>query len=297
MRRHPIKVQLRLACESSCAAIAGARRSTQTTIKVDRIAATAMLLIALAGCGTLPNGRGWGEDATWRPGWERVRVAAEGAARDPWVWAPLLGAAAFQIDDWDRRTSDWAREQTPVFGSQQNAENWSDDLRDASAIAHYATLLATPSGSDPGDWIMNKAKGTLVSMAAVSSTVLVTNSLKHAADRERPNGLASESFPSGHTSSSAVHTRLASRNLQSIDMNDGARCALDVGLVALTLGTSWARIEAGWHYPSDTLFGMALGNFIASFMNDAFLGLPAETPGIAIRMAGDGAVLQWQWRF
>lgn len=297
MRRHQIKVQLRRVRKSSCAAIAAARRSAQTTIRLDRIAATAMLLIALPGCGTLPNDRSWGEDATWRPGWERVRVAAEGAARDPWVWGPLLGAAAFQIDDWDRRTSDWAREQTPVFGSQQNAENWSDDLRDASAVAHYATLLATPSGPDPGDWIMNKAKGTLVSMAAVSSTVLVTNSLKRAADRERPNGLASESFPSGHTSSSAVHTRLASRNLQSIDMNDGARCALDVGLVALTLGTSWARIEAGWHYPSDTLFGMALGNFLAAFMNDAFLGLPAQAPGIAIRMVGDGAVVQWQWRF
>lgn len=297
MRRDEIKVQLRIARETSCAATAVGQRSRAATLKCDRIAATAMLLIALCGCGTLPNGRGWGEDATFRPGWQRVRVAAEGAARDPWVWAPLLGAVAFQIDDWDRRTADWAREQTPVFGSQRSAEDWSDDLRTASVVAHYATLLVTPSDADPGDWVMNKAKGTLVSMAAVSSTVLVTNSLKHAIDRERPNGLAGESFPSGHTSSSAVHTRLASRNLQSIEMKAGARGALDAGLVALTLGTSWARIEAGWHYPSDTLFSMALGNFIASFMNDAFLGLPAGTPGISIRAVGDGAVLKWQWRF
>lgn len=297
MRRHGIKVQLRIARETSCAAVTVGQRSPAATSRCDRIAAIAMLLIALCGCGTLPNGRGWGEDATFKPGWERVRVAAESAARDPWVWAPLLGAAAFQIDDWDRRTADWAREQTPVFGSQHSAEDWSDDLRTASVVAHYATLLATPSDADPGDWIMNKAKGTLVSMAAVSSTVLVTNSLKRTIDRERPNGLAGESFPSGHTSSSAVHTRLASRNLQSIEMKDGTRRALDAGLVALTLGTSWARIEAGWHYPSDTLFSMALGNFIGSFINDAFLGLPAGTPGIAISAAGDGAVLQWQWRF
>src|SRR5919106_962014 len=85
---------------------------------------------ALAGCGTLPAGRGWGEDATFRPGLERVRESAVNAVRDPWVWAPLAGAAVFQVDDWDRRTSDWAREHTPVFGSQQSAEDWSDDLRD-----------------------------------------------------------------------------------------------------------------------------------------------------------------------
>lgn len=266
-------------------------------MKLYRIALIVAPLIGLCGCGTLPDGRSWGEDVTWRPGWERVQVAAVNAAQDPWVWGPLMGAAAFQIDEWDRRTSDWARARTPVFGSQHNAEDWSDDLRSASVFAHYATLLATPSGADPGEWIMNKAKGTLVSVAAVSSTVWVTNSLKQAIDRERPNAAAGESFPSGHTSSSAVHTRLASRNLQSIEMGDGARRTLDAGLVALTLGTSWARIEAGWHYPSDTLFSMALGNFIASFLNDAFLGLRTETSGVSMSATRDGALLQWQRRF
>jgi membrane-associated phospholipid phosphatase len=125
----------------------------------------------------------------------------------------------------------------------------------------------------------------------------VTNSLKRAADRERPNGLASESFPSGHTSSAAVHTRLASRNLQSIEMNDGTRRALDAGLIALTMGTSWARIEAGWHYPSDTLFSMALGNFIGSFVNDAFLGLQAKGPAIRLSVTTQSAALHWHYHF
>jgi PAP2 superfamily len=257
-----------------------------------------LLCSAVTGCSALPNGRKWGEDATIAPGWERVRSAATNAAKDPWVWAPLIGAAAFQIDDWDRRTSDWAREHTPVFGSQSNAEHWSDDLRNASALAHYVTVAATPSGPDAGDWIINKTKGTLVGIAAVSSTVLVTNGLKDVSNRERPNGDDSASFPSGHTSASAVHTRLASRNLQSIEMSDGWRCAADAGLTALTLGTSWARIEAGWHYPSDTLVGMAIGNFLASFFNDAFLGLEQGTnASLAMRAADGGAVLNWQWRF
>jgi membrane-associated phospholipid phosphatase len=255
-----------------------------------------LVTLVLSGCATLPSGHGWGEDATVRPGWERVRASAENAVRDPWVWAPLAAAAVFQIDDWDRRTADWAREHTPVFGSQRAAEEWSDDLRSASAIAHYATLAATPSGENFSDWAANKAKGVLVNVAAVSATGVVTNQLKDAVDRTRPNGLDERSFPSGHTSSSAVHTRLASRNLRSIDISSDTRWALDAGLYALTLGTSWSRIEAGWHFPADTLVSMALGNFIASFANDAFLGLESDA-SIALAPAPGGAILQWRTRF
>jgi hypothetical protein len=231
-----------------------------------------LLALLLGGCGTLPSERGWGEDATIAPGWERVGSAAREAAADPWVWAPLIGAAVLQVEDWDRRTADWAREHTPVFGNQRSAEQWSDDLRDASSIVHYAAVLAVPSGNTPREWLWNKTKGALVHVAAVNATSEVTLQLKDWTDRERPNGLARESFPSGHTSASAVHTRLASRTLRSIDLSPRTRQTLDIGLHALTLGTSWARIEAGWHFPSDTLVAMSLGNFLAAFFNDAFLG-------------------------
>jgi len=253
--------------------------------------------LSLSACGTLPNGKRWGEDATLLPGWERVQTSAVSAAKDPWTWGPLLGAAAFQIDDFDRRTSDWAREHTPVFGSQNSAKEWSDDLRSASSFAHYASILATPSGDQPGDWIVSKVKGTLVGVAAVSATGQVTNFIKEQTDRTRPNGADGESFPSGHTSASSVHTRLAARNLQSVEMSDATRTTLNVGLHALTFGTSWARIEAGWHYPADTLFSMALGNFIASFINDAFMGLPDSHASLSVQTVEDGALLRWHARF
>src|SRR5690349_7317826 len=98
--------------------------------------AIVLCALVLSGCATLPDGKGWGEQATVAPGWERVRESAVNAAKDPWTWGPLIGAAAFQIDDFDRRTSDWARDHTPVFGSQHSAEQWSDDLRSASSIAN-----------------------------------------------------------------------------------------------------------------------------------------------------------------
>lgn len=253
-------------------------------------------LLSLGGCTTLPDGRSWGEDATLTPGWQRIAASARQAAQDPWVWAPLLGAAVMQIDDWDTRVADWARERRPVFDSTANAEDWSDHLRDASAVVHYGILLATPSGDSASEWVLNKARGALVSVGAVSSTVFVTRTLKTQVDRDRPNGLAGESFPSGHASSSAVHTALASHTLQSVAMSDGWRTAADAGLRALTLGTSWARIEAGWHYPSDTLFSLALGQFIATVAYDAFMGLDTNAR-VALLPVEAGAVLSFSTRF
>lgn len=254
-------------------------------------------LLVSSGCATLPDGSAWGEDATYRPGWQRVRESALHAAGDPWVWAPLLGAGLMQIDNWDRQVSDWAREETPVFGSQQNAEDWSDDLKSASALAFHASLLATPSGSEPAEWLLNKARGYLVEGAAIWMTSRTTQALKDATDRERPNGLALESFPSGHSSASAVYTQLASRNLRSIEMPQAMRRGLDYGLDALTLGTSWARIEAGWHFPADTLFSIALGNFLGSFIHDAFMGLDESPLALSMTLTGGRAQLRWRARF
>jgi membrane-associated phospholipid phosphatase len=261
-----------------------------------RIPALAAAALLLGGCATLPSGRGWGSEATIRPGWNRVREAAVAAVRDPWVWAPLAGAAAFQVNSLDRRTSDWARENTPVFGSTLKAEQWSDDLRAASALLAAGTLLATPSGSDPQEWMINKAKGAAVELAAMGATSLTTELLKQASGRERPNAADDTSFPSGHSSSAAVNGRLALLNLDSIDMGHGARVAADVGVELTVFGTAWARVEAGAHYPSDVLVGMALGNFFGRFMTDAFLG-PGSRQSLAITATDGGARLSWNVRF
>jgi hypothetical protein len=263
-----------------------------------RLSLALLGLLVSSGCATLPDGGAWGEDATYGPGWQRVKESALHAARDPWVWTPLLGAGLMQIDNWDRQVSDWAREETPVFGSQENAEDWSDDLRSASGIAFHASLLATPSGSEPAEWLLNKARGYLVEGAAIWLTSRTTQALKDAADRERPNGLALESFPSGHSSASAVYTQLASRNLRAIEMPETLRRGFDYGLDALTLGTSWARIEAGWHFPSDTLFSIALGNFLGSFIHDAFMGLNEESAlDLAMTLRPGHSELRWRVRF
>ncbi|MET0988599.1 MAG: phosphatase PAP2 family protein, partial [Steroidobacteraceae bacterium] len=236
----------------------------------------------------MSSARGWGADATVRPGWTRVRDAARDAVTDPWVWAPLAGAAVLQIDHWDRRSSDWARKHTPIFGSEQNAEDWSDTLRTGSIALPLITLLATPGGDEPNEWLIDKAKAGAVEAAAIVATNLSTAGLKNAADRERPNEHDRKSFPSGHTSTAAVAGRLAAINLDAIEMDASLKHTANIGIDAVVLGTGWARVESGWHYPSDTLVGMALGHFFASFITRSFLQSPEVQP-FALAVSGDGA--------
>jgi len=260
-----------------------------------RIAASvSVLAVALtcSGCSTLASGQGWGEEATARPGWERVRQAAIEAAKDPWVWAPVAGALAFQVDSFDRRTSDWAREHTPVFGSTENAVRWSDNLRTACGFMMIGTLIATPSGNDSAEWLLNKLKGGAVELVAVSATSITTGILKSTTGRTRPNGADDESFLSGHTSSAAVSCRLAKTNLDSIEIGSGARLATDIGIDAMQFGVAWARVEAGEHFPSDVLAGIALGNFFGRFVTGAFLD-PGSHRSVSLALVEYGVKLSW----
>jgi hypothetical protein len=199
-----------------------------------------------------------------------------------------------QIDHIDRRISSWGRRETPVFGSQQNATRWSDDLRSASVAADAVTVLLTPSGELGASWAMDKLKGYAVNVAAATVAVESTTGLKSAIHRVRPNDSGDDSFPSGHAATSSAYTRLAMLNLESIPMSAGARDSVDVGLQVINFGTAWARIEGGWHYPSDTLVSIAIGNFCAQFFNDSFLGLDSSRARVSFAPLPGGGLLSWQ---
>lgn len=262
---------------------------------------TPLLLITCclgAACTSLPDGSRWGAGATLAPGWERVGASAAHAARSPWVWAPLAGAAVLQIDSWDEDVAEWATDAAPVFGSVQNAEDWSDGLRDASVLGYAVSVLAAPSGELDSDWLAAKARGAAVGAGAFAATAGTTSALKSMVSRERPDGTDDESFPSGHASTAAVFGTMTVRNLQSIEMTPALRTTLEVGAGAITAGTAWARVEAGAHYPSDVLVGVALGNFMGAFFTEAFLGLePGEKFSFSAEPTRGGAVLRWDVRF
>lgn len=259
-----------------------------------QVAATLALGLACASCGTLRDGTHWGENVTIVPDGERWARAAREAAADPLTWVPLAGAAVFMIDDLDEQCSDWAIEHTPIFGSNADANDATDDLRDVARTAWWVSGLAAPSGNELEEWAINKVQGFAAEFATVWIVDGLTYEIKDWTDRERPTGGDDDSFPSSAASSTAAYTALTWRNLEQAPMPDGLRLPLRGTLIALEYVTAWSRIEAGAHYPTDVLVGLSLGNFLANFFYDAlFDNTYARRFGAYVSPADGSFAVSW----
>jgi membrane-associated phospholipid phosphatase len=235
--------------------------------------AVIVILFAVTGCGTLSNGRGWGQDAIYPVDLKKIPRAALNALVDPQTFVPAAGALVFGLSKWDKKVSHWATEHTPIFGSVQNAKDDAVYLEIPLYAEAFISALATPSGDDSKDWVYSKLKGIAVEGAAEFVTVGATSLLKDATGRSRPSG-DGKSFPSGEASAAFSSVALSNRNLDSIELPQEVRIPLKVGNILLGTSVAWARVEAGAHFPSDVLAGAALGNFLSATIHDSFLGLP-----------------------
>jgi membrane-associated phospholipid phosphatase len=230
-------------------------------------------IFLFAGCGVMANGRGWGQDATMSPGWERIGRAARNAVVAPETWAPAAGALAFQIGHADRKVAEWASSKTPLYGSRYRAEQMSDDLQRSAGALWIVSAVITPGGDEISDWAVNKAWGIGIQTGTGVLLKRTVGFLKDSTNRTQPNGLDKDSFPSAHASNTALYTSLASKNIETLGWSDTPVTMTRIGLGALTAATAWARLEADFHYPSDVLAGIALGHFFGSFFTDAFIGV------------------------
>lgn len=252
-----------------------------------------LVAVLLSGCAVTTQ-RPWGSDATLAPGWQRVGTAAVDALSSPWTWGPALGAAACGIGKVDQEVSEWAQQETPIFGSPEQAGDASDALVRASRLTWQATGLISPSGETAGTWAWNKTKGFAVGYAALKTTEWSTSALKQSTKRTRPDASDTSSFPSGHTSGATVTATLAARNLDYLPLPPAGLTTGRIAIGAMAVGTGWARIEAGKHYPSDVLAGAALGHFIGAFLNDAFLGLAAQP---TLELSPDDVFVGLTWAY
>lgn len=250
----------------------------------------------LAGCGTLPDGSQWGADATLSPGWSRVRTAAKSAAYDSATWGPAVGAAALMLSGADRRLSDWAIDEKPLFGD--DAARATDRLRNTTNGLALGSALLTPSGSDPGQWAVNKIRGIGVEVFAGAVAANVTGLVKGAVRREEPGGTEEkyESFVSAHATLPFADAALVRRNTDRLDWPKWGRQALDTAAVVSAAGSAWGRVEMGLHYPSDQLAGAAIGNFLGLFIHDLFMGLEPNTR-ISVVTGRGGSALEWELRY
>jgi membrane-associated phospholipid phosphatase len=238
-------------------------------------AMSSVLLLAAAmmsGCAGRTD-PGWG--GRW-PTASDLGAAVVGTARDPRTWVPLAGAATLAVTGLDDDLADWASDHRPLFGA--DAASDSDDLRTAATAAWLITALAAPSAGPA-----QKAGGLLAGAGALAVEDLLTQGIKDAAGRERPDGSDDQSFSSGHAARAAAATTLALGNLDHQPLPGWADLSLRVALHGVAAGTAWARVEADKHYPTDVLAGYALGRFVAGVAQRAFVTGP-----------GDGA---FAWRF
>jgi len=125
----------------------------------------------------------------------------------------------------------------------------------------------------------------------------LTTQIKNETNRTRPNGADDYSFPSGHTSSAFSSAQLASQNLNHYHFSDRVNFWARTGLFTLAFGTGWARVEAYKHYPSDVLFGAALGNFLAAFVSNLLNDTDNENFAIAISPVNRGLMVSYSFKF
>jgi membrane-associated phospholipid phosphatase len=202
-----------------------------------------------------------------------------------------------QIDSWDRNLANWAAKNRPIFGSRQSADDGTEYLVSALMATYSITALATFSGEKPKEWVWAKIKGFSVGAGAGVLTRLSTDGLKNATNRNRPDGSDRHSFPSDSSALAAVYGSMASRNLDYLALPKLARLGLRGGIAILMVGTSWARLEGKFHYPSDVLVGMALGNFIGAFLSDAFIGPNDPNIWLKVQPAPRGALVSLHWAY
>ncbi len=171
----------------------------------------------------------------------------------------------------------------------------SDHLRSASGAIWFVSGVATPSGHDTGELLLNKARGFGVQIGSAVILRHTVGFLKSTTDRTRPNG-GGEAFPSLHAASSAHYNTMAAKNIVALECPSRSTQLVRIGLGGLTAVTAWARVEANQHYPSDVLAGMALGRFFGAFFTDAFLGIgDPGAPTVLLTPTRGGAALLLAW--
>jgi len=224
--------------------------------------------------------------------WAGLGQAASRAAQEPSTWIPLATAGVVAAGGWDKPWQRSLGKHQYVFG--QAAEDRSNQLVGLSTLLYAGTtLIASPqteSGFDTWQWRASNVAVMLTDKTLVDELV---GEWKLRAGRDRPDGVADDSFPSKHNATAASQTTLTRRNLDYLELDDSWRQAATWGLYGLDGLTGLARMEANKHYPSDVLVGMALGNFLANFSFNLFLERPQDGAySLSLSPSHEGAELQ-----
>jgi membrane-associated phospholipid phosphatase len=149
--------------------------------------------------------------------------------------------------------------------ADRNATTFTDDV--LAGITHLGdtiTILTVGVAiSAYGLWRWRKPSIPLFVASVVLGQMLISNTIKLAIDRARPElrpraTFSGTSFPSGHTTAAAA-TYLAVALVLGIATSPRTRAALAGAAVAIAVAVGSTRVLLGVHWFSDVLAGLVIG--------------------------------------
>lgn len=214
----------------------------------------------------------WGHNTTLLPSMQRFKEASINAATQKRVWVPAIAGVAFMsINDLDENTVDWAADHNLIFSSSKNAEDASNSINDTIALVAIGTALATPGDDQPNQWLVDKSKGLGAELLIYGANGALTNKFKHMTGVDGPDNTTDDALPSAHAVDAFTTATLAERHIHKMQVGESTEQWSAIALDGGAYLSSWARVEANKHYPSDVLMGAAMANFLTTVMYDTFV--------------------------
>lgn len=224
------------------------------------------------------------------PPMERIVGIAAESAREPATWIPLTAAAVLLVTGSDETLSEWASDNTPVFGSQNSARRTSDDLRNALVAGMAISSILTPSSSPDQVFPTRRVAANALAFGTVAGIV---GAGKRTVQRRRPNDRDDKSFPSGHSSGAFSSAILIEQNLNGYVEKPWLRKSIKVGALGSAAAVAWARVEAQEHFPVDVLVSAALSNFaVKTFYKSIVTEGESAVPPIAVEASRQGLLIR-----
>lgn len=143
---------------------------------------------------------------------------------------------------------------------------WIEEMvRDFTALGGIGVLILITSAACVYLLLLNRRRTALFAVAAISGGWLVSNLLKIAYDRSRPDLVPHEavvytaSFPSGHAMMSAVTYLTLAALLSRAVTSWRLRAFFLASALFLTVLVGTSRIYLGVHWPTDVVAGWTVG--------------------------------------
>jgi hypothetical protein len=199
--------------------------------------------------------------------WRQLRAAGGCLGdRELLLETGAMGAVALLVSPQDDAWTEWMVEEQPLGENAEDIGYQIGHRRTQMILVGTLTLGGLVSGS-----VRVRDTGLLLAQAHLVSAGL-TQVLKEATDRERPDGGDNASFPSGHAVSAWVMAEVLQRR---------HGWWIGVPAFAAAIYTGASRVQGNRHHPSDVIAGFALGHWISAAVCRSVE--PAAEQGVGLR--------------